>query len=382
MSQRLSFIFCFLMCAALGNAQYEISELGQMPQETFETSGLIFIDGKAITHNDSGNNALLFEIDTTTVQITRTVAVSNAENVDWEDIAHDEEFIYIGDFGNNNGNRQDLRVYRISKQDYIAMETVTAEQINFSYEDQVDFVAEANSDWDAEALFVLGDELIVLTKQWKNNGTVAYSFPKTPGTYVANKLDGYGNIGLVTGADYDQETNVLSIVGYSQTLSPFVMLVEDLSSTGIFEGKIEKTTLDIGFAQTEGIVQIEPHRFLLSCEYFSNETPSITSEARLFSLKIDDTVVAEEPETPGQPTENETDQLILYREVGSTTLNYQLNTNKRVLSMAIFDATGSIIRQEKQVDLTSVIDLLTMSSSIYYLTFYLEGTTLSRPFVR
>ncbi len=363
-------------------AQYETNELGQMPEGTFETSGLIFIDGKAVTHNDSGNDALLYEIDTTTVQITRTVAVSNAENIDWEDIAQDDEFIYIGDFGNNDGSRQDLKVYRISKQDYGSMETVAAEQINFSYEDQVDFAAEGNSDWDAEALFGFGDELIVLTKQWKSNGTVAYSFPKTPGTYIAGKLDSYEDIGLVTGADYNETTKLLSIIGYSQTLSPFVIFVEDVSPNGIFLGSVEKIALDIGFAQTEGIVQIEPDRFLFSSEYFSNETPSITSEARLFSLKVDDTTIIEEPEQPEEPTENEADQLILFREFGSETLNYQINTNKRVLSMTIFDSAGRLIRQEKQVNLPPAIDLSTMPSSIYYVTFYLEGAILSRPFAR
>jgi hypothetical protein len=33
--------------------------------------------------------------------VLRTVAITNATNVDWEDIAQDASYIYIGDIGNN-----------------------------------------------------------------------------------------------------------------------------------------------------------------------------------------------------------------------------------------------------------------------------------------
>ena len=54
-----------------------------------ENSGLILWNDRLWTHNDGGNSTALFEMDTTGT-IIRTVNVSNAVNVDWEDIAQDE----------------------------------------------------------------------------------------------------------------------------------------------------------------------------------------------------------------------------------------------------------------------------------------------------
>ena len=82
------------------------------------TSGLILLNGKIITHNDSGILPNLYEIDSLTGLISRTIHVSNAQNVDWEDITADDNYIYIGDFGNNNGTRTDLKIYRISQNDF------------------------------------------------------------------------------------------------------------------------------------------------------------------------------------------------------------------------------------------------------------------------
>ena len=45
----------------------------------------------------------------------RTIKIDNAKNDDWEELAEDDEFIYIGDFGNNNGKRKNLCIYIIRK---------------------------------------------------------------------------------------------------------------------------------------------------------------------------------------------------------------------------------------------------------------------------
>src|SRR6056297_4303255 len=75
-----------------------------------ESSGLINIQGRFITHNDSGGESILYEIDTLSGEIARMVTVIGTENTDWEDLASDDTYIYIGDFGNNAGNRTDLRI--------------------------------------------------------------------------------------------------------------------------------------------------------------------------------------------------------------------------------------------------------------------------------
>ncbi len=70
----------FLLLPCLLSAQVNVEEIGEMPPELTENSGLIFYDGKLISHNDSGNTPELFEIDTISLQTTRKVTISNAIN--------------------------------------------------------------------------------------------------------------------------------------------------------------------------------------------------------------------------------------------------------------------------------------------------------------
>ncbi len=262
-------------------AQESVVELGMLPPEVSETSGLIFYNGRLITHNDSGGAASLFEIDTMTREIVRTVSLSNVINTDWEAISQDENYIYIGDFGNNLGTRRNLAVHRLAKSDYLESDTVTAETILFSYEDQTDFTDTGNSDWDAEAFFVLDDELIILTKQWKSQGSVAYALPKIPGNYTATRRGAIETIGLVTDADYDAATGNLTLLGYSSFLMPFAKFFT-LDSADIFSPTVINVPLGIGLAQVEGVTNDGMGNYFFSSEFFSRQSPNITSESTTF----------------------------------------------------------------------------------------------------
>lgn len=278
----LSFLYLFFSLYV----QHNVGEVGVLPKQVQETSGLIFYNGKLITHNDSGNSPQLFELDTTNLSVTRTITVNNAKNVDWEDIAQDNNYIYIGDFGNYRGNRKNLTIYRISKSAYNASDKVQADTIVFSYEDQVDFTSKPRSDWDAESLFVFENQLVVLTKQWEGNGTRAYTVPKTPGNYSAKNIGEYNIEGLVTGATYNPLTRILYLTGYNQMLFPFIARVGGLQSDNIFLGTVKRNDLKIGFAQVEGIAQVGENRYLFSNENMVN--PLVKSPARLFSFSTDD----------------------------------------------------------------------------------------------
>ncbi|MFI5220229.1 MAG: hypothetical protein ACHQNT_12150, partial [Bacteroidia bacterium] len=80
-----------------------------------ETSGIEFLANKLWTHNDSGNSNDIYRVDTSSNTVFQTVHISNATNVDWEDITYGNDYLFVGDFGNNNGNRQNLKIYRIHK---------------------------------------------------------------------------------------------------------------------------------------------------------------------------------------------------------------------------------------------------------------------------
>lgn len=132
--KRVIIITSFILSTFNAIAQItDIEEKFDLPIILNESSGAIFFNDKLIIHNDSGNENKLYELDTNSRVITRTVTVTNATNVDWEDITQDNTSIYIGDIGNNNGDRNDLKIYKINKSDYLISNNVTAEIINLSY---------------------------------------------------------------------------------------------------------------------------------------------------------------------------------------------------------------------------------------------------------
>ena len=106
-----------------------------LPSELDETSGLAFFNGKLWTINDSGGLPALYAFDTISGEIVQRITVSNAQNIDWESLAMDADHIYIGDFGNNAGTRDDLVIYKVSLSDIplTGNDYVTAEKIWFSW---------------------------------------------------------------------------------------------------------------------------------------------------------------------------------------------------------------------------------------------------------
>ena len=85
--------------------RYRPDYIADLPGILKETSGLVLINGQLWTINDGGNPAGMYQVDTANGKILRTILIRNTTNVDWESITQDDSSVYIGDFGNNFGNR-------------------------------------------------------------------------------------------------------------------------------------------------------------------------------------------------------------------------------------------------------------------------------------
>ncbi|WP_091625894.1 hypothetical protein [Maribacter orientalis] len=384
--QKLSFAMLFFLTVGV-QAQENLQTRGQLPDEVFETSGLIYFNESLVTLNDSGNEPILYELDTLNLSIKRRITISNIDNIDWEAITQDEEFIYIGDFGNNIGTRVDLAIHRISKEDFKSSDTVEATTISFSYEDQKDFTNTGNSDWDAEAFFIVNNQFVVLTKQWKSFGSVAYTLPITPGVHVANRAGAIEDVGLVTDVTYDVATNRLVLIGYSSILSPFIGIVDDLNLESPFAGYAPQN-LGLNFVQAEGITQINSTNYFFTSEYYSRQSPTIESTSRLFSFQIlvDVPEIPENPETPVEPENpepdnpEENDKLVIFKDNSTNQYHYSISTNKEIFGQIIFDVSGRQVWQnsgniEKKGTISQHLE-----SSIYYLTLYLEDGIIAKSF--
>lgn len=293
--KKIIIITAFILGTLNAIAQIEnVEVIFDLPIILSESSGAIFFNDKLIIHNDSGNENKLYELDTMSGLVTRTVTVTNATNVDWEDIAQDDTSIYIGDIGNNGGDRTDLKIYKINKSEYLSFTNVTAEIINFSYSDQIDFgLNPNNTEWDAEALISFdANNLILFTKNWVNSTTKAYSIPKNSGTFTIDPLTTtLTSGGLITGATYNPSTEKVYLIGYTMFLQPFVWISENFTNTDIFSGTNTQTSLtSLGFEQTEAITYIEANRYFITSESFN--IPPLSDNAKLVSFTTNDSVLA------------------------------------------------------------------------------------------
>ena len=212
-------LFLLTVFQIFGYAQ-QFEYITDLHESVNETSGVIFLNNRLITHNDGGNPNSLYEIDIENGNINRTVTINNASNTDWEDITYDDEYIYIGDFGNNEGSREDLKVYRISISDYFDGDNVTnADIINFNYADQTDFSPRDFHNFDAEGLISYNNNLYIFTKNRESWGTTnIYKLPKTLGVHVISQVDNINfkesvNVELITGAVYEKATNKILLTG-------------------------------------------------------------------------------------------------------------------------------------------------------------------------
>ncbi len=246
---------------------YNLSLQTPLSDTIRESSGLIQFDNQFWTFNDSGNPNKIYRFNPSNGKILREVTISNATNVDWEAMAQSDDYLFIADFGNNvNGARQDLKIYKISKNDIRNSEnnTVTAEVISYTYPDQTSItpIAANTTNFDAEAMVYANDSLHIFSKDWTDLNTRHYILPASAGTYQARLVETMFVDMLVTDASYAPETGNLVLLGYRNmgtsglpSYSSFCWLLFDYHYNLFFSGN--KRRLDFGSSlvvgQTEGI---------------------------------------------------------------------------------------------------------------------------------
>ncbi len=182
-------IGCFLATTTTAFAQ-EVARY-DLPESLDEVSGLKLIaKNRFVALNDGGNKATLYVLNLKG-ELIKKVKVVDAENKDWEDLAIDDKYVYIGDFGNNANKRKKLLIYRVKIKDVLEDKEVESKKIKFSYEDQSAFPpSKKKFNYDAEGFVCDGDSLMIFTKcntdPWTGNSSV-YRISKDPGTHIAKK---------------------------------------------------------------------------------------------------------------------------------------------------------------------------------------------------
>lgn len=337
-------IFLFLLISLpLFSWGQQVDLVTPLQDSLKETSGLILLNDRLITHNDSGGESALFEMDSISGGISRKVIIENAPNVDWEDLCYDDTYIYVADFGNNSGSRTNLRVYRVLISDYFTTpnDTIVADTILFDYADQTDFTPTSfTTNYDAEAIISWNDSLYIFTKNWGNQWTNVYALPKTPGNYSLPRIDSIDVGGFVTGADFNTFSNSIILSCYTFTY-PVVVEISNFTNSQFSSATVVRTQIQLtsGYSyQLEGVTPISANNYYISTE------ESFSGLSGLFRLKLN--------------TSNSTDELsdVDYSIYPNPCSEY-LNIDSEIdVQIELVDALGRVIltSNEKKINVSEI----------------------------
>lgn len=193
------------------------SRLNILTKTLEETSGLAQRSGVLWTHNDSGDKARIYAIDTKG-QIQKTVTVANGHNFDWEEMAHDHQFLYVADIGDNFAQRDELYLYRVAWEDLDAAKdggSVSATKMTVRIDAKPKKVADKNvHNFDFEGLSSVEGELWLFSKNRQDGHSSLYRLKKNTLEQTVSASARYPVDMLVTAADYDAKRNEFALLGY------------------------------------------------------------------------------------------------------------------------------------------------------------------------
>lgn len=355
--------------------------LASLPLEISETSGMIFFNGYLWTHNDSGGEAVLYAINPNTGSIIKRVFIANAPAKDWEDIAMDDEFVFVGDFGNNNGTRTDLSIVKFPLSE-LNQDTAYATVMKFSYMDQIDFSSQPeNNNYDAEAMMALGDSLYVFSKNWNNLKSRIYSLPKTFSNYSAQVVDSLSSNGMITGADYLKEEKVTVLCGYNKLLQPFIYLLWDFENKKISQGNQRKINLNIPFHQIEGVAFKSLDQLYLTNESIQNRLLKI--KAAVFEMDLTQWIDIANPKDTVQNTK-ENKLIKLFPNPSKDELNIEWEKGLEIHQIEIYDLSGkySEVWNLNEVKPSYQIDISNLKNGTYLLKLSGKNVVQYKKFIK
>ncbi|KIA88200.1 hypothetical protein [Kaistella jeonii] len=145
--------------------------LHKLPKILKESSGIALSEDQKNYWiiQDHGNTNTVYGLNFN-AKIISEIDVKNTVNNDWEDITQDRNgFTYIGDFGNNDNERQNLAIYKV-KLNSSQTETEVLQTTTFFYPEQTKFPPK-KSDllYDCEAFVVYDNNFYLFTKNRSKN---------------------------------------------------------------------------------------------------------------------------------------------------------------------------------------------------------------------
>jgi hypothetical protein len=235
-----------------------LRKVGSLKGVVPESSGLAPAPdaGSYFSFGDDGNSPTLYEINGTG-QLTRTIEVP-ATNTDWESLSQDGRgTYYIGDCGNNENQRRDLKIYRFRPDSPKSVGTIA-----FTYPDQSEFPPKKKQrNFDVEASLWHDGQVWLFTKdRAQDRASKVYTVPEQPGTYTAKLVSTIAIPGQVTDAALRADGHRLVLLGRGE-----LFILDGNTWADILKATPRVVSLE-GAGQTEGAVFKDNGTLLISTE--------------------------------------------------------------------------------------------------------------------
>ncbi len=249
------------------------TKVGTFDVQLTEVSGIEFDKaGGFWAINDGGDDPNLYQVNRDG-NIIKTIAVTNAKNIDWEDMTQDNfGHFFLGDFGNNLNMRKWLTVYKIENPIDIKGNETQAEIIKFTYPEQETFPpTDDQRNFDLEAFVHYKKHLYLFTK----NRTVPFDGVTTLykiGAYAANhsakKISSFTTCTLateicwITSAALSPDRSKLALLD-----SKHIWLFENWQGEDFFSGDAYRIDLGI-VTQKEAVTFYDENTIIFTDEEF------------------------------------------------------------------------------------------------------------------
>ncbi len=206
---------------------------------------------------DAGNNNHLYGLDRDG-EIVKDVTISNAKNVDWEDLTSDNRGnIYIGDFGNNSLKRKTFTIYKVNVNSN--SKDLKADVIEFH-------LPKKEKTKDFEAFFLYENNFYIFSKETTNFKTL--KVPNKVGKHKAVVISEFnlkGKKNRITSAAISSNGKHIYLLNHDK-----VWEVSNFSLDSIFKGKIKSLEFNHD-TQKEGICLKNSSTLYITDEFKKNK---------------------------------------------------------------------------------------------------------------
>ena len=223
---------------------------------------------------DRGNKNAIYGLSDKGDMLAK-IPVENAENTDWEDIISDPQGnIYIGDFGNNDNNRQDLAILKTDLKDTKQITAKVVRTTKFHYQGQTEFPPKkSNLLYDCEGFVEMDGNFYLFTKNRSKgfDGTfLVFQVPNKEGDFEAKligrlKLDGGYNDAAITSASINSTKDKIVLLTHKN-----VHVLTGFTADNFSTAKIQKIPLHHN-SQKEAVVFFDDKTLMIADEKGKDE---------------------------------------------------------------------------------------------------------------